>query len=178
MTQLITKGHRWLRPLVGDLKGEVVVLNHLKLPARQQMPRFQLVSARGGFGCEDGSMGRKVFGSHLADGGDCTYYRSSFVGIATPELIALAMADTTPVKAIDLSLREYLLIAKDGSTERGQTVEQARQRLRLISSACVVAAYEVHPESWVTELGFISYPDGAPPVEVRIRKGKEWTASH
>lgn len=175
--QLIESTDERLRPLVGNVKGRVLVLDWRQLKRRFQMPRFQLIKATGGFGCEEGSTG-KVFGTSICDGEDGAYRRNHFIGMATDPLIQAAMADTTPVAGIDLSLREYLLIARDGSTERGQTIEQARQRLRLISSAAITGAYEVHPESYMTDFGFISYPDGAPPVEVKIKRGKVWTASH
>lgn len=174
---LITCTDERLRPLVGDLKGQVLVLDWAYLKRRYQMPRFQLIQATGGFGCSEESPG-KIFGRSICDGEEGTYRRNQFIGIATEELIMAGMADTTPVQNIDLNLREYLLIARDGSTERGHTIEQARQRLGRITSAAITGAYEVHPESYVNDLGYISYPDGAPPVEVKIRKGKVWTASH
>lgn len=175
--QLIERTDERLRPLVGDLRGQTLVLDWRLLKRRFQMPRFQIIRATGGFGCQEDSSG-KIFGTSVCDGEDGTYRRASFIGVATDALIQAAMADTTPVAGIDLSLREYLLIARDGSTERGQTIEQARHRLRLISSAAITGAYEVHPESYMTDFGFISYPDGAPPTAVKIKRGKVWTASH
>lgn len=175
--QLIESTDERLRPLVGNVKGHVLVLDWRLLRRRFQMPRFQLIKATGGFGCEEGSSG-KVFGASICDGEDGAYRRKDFIGLASIPLIEAAMSDTTPVQGIDLSLREYLLVARDGSTERGQSIEQARQRLRLISSAAITVAYEVHPESYMTDFGFISYPEGAPPTEVKIRRGKVWTASH
>jgi len=69
----------------------------------------------------------------------------------------------------------YFLIAKDGSTETGDTIEQARQRLRRITSAAVRVAYHAHPESVVTNFGFLSWPKGAEPVEVKIKsRGGIW----
>lgn len=174
--QLIERTDERLRPLVGDIKGQVLVLDWRLLKRRFQMPRFQLIKAIGGFGCKEDNAG-KVFGASVCDGEDGAYRRPNFVGIATDELIGCAMADTTPVPSLDLNLREYLLIARDGSTERGPTIEQARHRLKLISGAAITGAYEVHPESYVTDFGFISYPEGAPPSAVKIKRGKVWTAS-
>jgi len=174
---LIDRNHKGLRPLVGDLNGQVVVLDYQCLGRRYQMPRFQLIKAKGGFGCNEGSDG-KIYAVCIADGEDISCRRGNLIGIATDELISEAMADTTPVPGIDLSLREYMLIAKDGTSARGETVERARQRLLLLTDAKVVGAYELHPESYLNEFGYISYPDGAAPVEVGIRKGKVWTAKH
>jgi hypothetical protein len=174
---LIESTDERLRPLVGDIKGQILVLNWGLLGRRFQMPRFQLVKAIGGFGCNDGSPG-KIFGASICDGEQDAYRRGNFIGIATDGLITAAMADNKPVEGIDIAIREYLLIARDGSTERGDTVEQARQRLRRISSAAIRGAYEVHPESKINDFGFITYPEGAPPTEVKIKRGKVWTASH
>lgn len=173
---LIDAGHEGLMPLVGDLTDKVVVLDWRKLNRRYQLPRFQLVKAKGGFGCKEGSLGNKVYGYCIADSSDVACRRQQLIGIATIELINEAMADTRAVGQIDLALREYMLVAKDGSSERGQTIEEARQRLKRITNSVVVGAYELHPESYITEFGFIQYPQGAPPTEVRINKGKVWTA--
>lgn len=174
---LIDRNSQGLRPLQGDLTDQVLVIDWTKLPRRYQLPRFQLIKAKGGFGCKEDSPG-KVFGVCIADSANTVSRRADFIGIATTELITQALADTTPVSETDLSLREYLLIARDGSTERGATIEEARQRLKLITSSSVISAYQVHPESWVNEFGFIQYPEGAAPTEVKIKKGNTWTAQH
>lgn len=175
---LIDKGHKGLTPLVGDLTDKVVVLDWRKLNRRYQLPRFQLIKAKGGFGCREDSLGSKVYGYCIADSSDVAARRHNLLGIATMELINEAMADSTAVTQIDLTLREYMLVAKDGSSERGNTIEEARQRLLRITNSAVVGAYELHPEAYLNEFGFISYPEGAPPVQVQIRKGKVWTAKH
>lgn len=175
--KLIESGDEGVLPLVGNLIRKVLVLDWRQLRRRFQIPRFQLIRANGGFGCQEDSSG-KIFGQSIADGEDGTYRRSQFIGIAEDQLIHMAMADATPVKAIDTNLREYLLIARNGHHERGSTIEQARQRLGLITGSPVLAAYEVHPEAYVNEMGFIVSPEGAPALEVKITKGKVWTASH
>lgn len=175
---LINPGHEGLTPLVGDITNKVVVLDWHKLNRRYQMPRFQLIKAKGGFGCREAVLGSKVFGICVADGEDVTTRREHLIGIATDDLIVQAMADSSPVKPIDLSLREYMVVAKDGTSARGHSIEEARHNLKLHTNANVSGAYEVHPESYINDLGFISYPEGAPPAEVRIRKGKIWTAAH
>lgn len=174
---LIDHTTQGLLPLQGDLTNQILVIRWELLHRRYQLPRFQLIKAKGGFGCREDSSG-KIFGVCIADASSIAGRRADFIGIATTDLINRAMADTTPVPNIDLSLREYMLVARDGSTERGDSIEQARQRLKLITSAAIIHAYQVHPESRMTEFGFISYPDGAPPTEVKIRKGNTWTAQH
>ena len=173
---LIVEGDEGVSPLVDDIRNKWVVLRHTMLDRRYQMPRFQIIRPFGGFGSyrTDG----KIFSRHAADGRDVHCYRHDLVGMCSDELAIKAAADTTPVKAIDLTLHEYLLIAQDGSHERGDTVEQARQRLKLLTDAKVTELWEIHPESRINEMGVISYPDGAPPVLVPIRMGKVWTAKY
>lgn len=174
---LIDRNSQGLRPLQGDLTDQVLVLDWSRLERRFQLPRFQLIKAKGGFGCQEDSPG-KIFGVAIADSTSVAARRRDFIGIATAELITQAFADATPVSNIDLSLREYLLVARDGSTERGSTIEEARHRLKLITNSAVIHAYQVHPESRINEFGFIQHPQGAAPTEVKIRKGKTWTAQH
>lgn len=173
---IILPGHKELLPLDGDITLKVVVLKHQLLPKRYQYPRYQLIKAKFGFGLR--STRGKVFGVCIGDGGDVTCRRSDFIGIASEALIELAMADPRSPEPIDLSLREYMLIATDGTTERGDTVEQARQRIKLLTNSKVNLCYWLHPESTMNDLGFISYPQGAPPEQVKLIKGKQWTASH
>lgn len=174
---LIDETAQGLLPLQGDLTGQVLVLKWHLLQRRFQLPRFQLIKAKGGFGCQEGSPG-KVYGICIADSANVWGRRDDFIGIATTDLVNQAMADPSAVASIDLSLREYMLVARDGSSERGATIEEARQRLSLITSSSVTTAYQVHPESRINEFGFITHPEGAPPIEVRIRKGTTWTAQH
>ena len=176
--KLITQGDEGLAPLSGDITGQVVVISHTRLNKRYQSPRFQLFKATGGFGCKENSLGSAVFGHYLADGDDDRRERRELIGIASDELIGRALEDTTPVLDLDVTARVYLLIAKDGTYEIGDTVEQARQRLLRLTDATVTEAWHVHPESKISDIGFITYPPGAPPLAVRIKKGKEWTAAN
>jgi len=175
--KLITEGDEGLSPLVGDITGKVVVIKHTRLTARYQTTRFQLFKAYGGFGCKEDSLGRAVFGRYLADNQDGRRDRSEFIGIADDGLVRRALEDTTPVLELDRSLRQVLLICKDGTYEFGDTAEQARQRLARITEAEVIAAYIAHPETRVSDIGFLTYPAGCPPVEARLTKGKEWIAT-
>jgi hypothetical protein len=175
---LIDYGHEGLRPLADNIKGKFVVLNWRKLDRRFQQPRFQIFKPTGGSGCLTYMFGGKVFGRHVFDGEDGEYKRDDIIGVATDELITQAMADVTPTKSINLSLREYLLRAKDGSVERGKTVEDARRRLSYITNATVMEAWELHPDSYINPFGLIVYPEGATPTQVKIKKGKEWTAAY
>lgn len=172
---LITADDKGLLPLVGDITGRVIVLKHSRLHRRYQLPRFQLFKATGGFGCEPDKLGTSVFGLFLADEEDASFRRSDFIGVASPDLIAKAMSDTTPVKDIDLDEKVYLLIAKDGSHEVGETLDQARDRLKMVTKSPVKDAYRIHPETIITPFGLMSYPKGAEPTVVRIKKGVTWT---
>jgi hypothetical protein len=170
MTKLIQRGQEGLRPLSSDLYNKIVVLNHTLLNSRHQIPRFQLLKATGGFGCKADSLG-KIFARCLADGSDVTVYRRDLIGEANEMLVHVAMSDVTPVTPINEKLREFLVIAKGGQQARGETVEQAKERLKRITRAQIIAAYEVHPESYVTDMGFLTYPEGIRPVEIKVRKG-------
>jgi len=176
---LISPGTPGLSPLVGDLTHKVAVLSHTKLNRRYAIPRYQLVRVIGGFGCVSEDSHKRVFGNCIADGEPVSVRRNELIGIASQDLIHLAMADTTPVQQIDLSLREYLIIASDGSSERGSTPDEAVRRLKMITDARIVCAYYVHPETRLMDIGILSPPEGAPVEQVKFRKGKKgWTASH
>ena len=172
---LITAGSEGLLPLDGDLTGRVIVLKHTALNRRYQSPRFQLFKATGGFGCQAGGLGRAVFVRSLADSEDGRYNRRDFVGIASDALVNQAMADTTPIIDIDLTERIYLVVAKDGTHELGETIDQARKRLKMITGSPVKDVYHIHPESTITDFGLIHFPKGASPTVVKIKKGTIWT---
>lgn len=172
---LITSSDEGLMPLVGDLTGCNLVLSHTRLNRRYQLPRFQIFKATGGFGCKEGSLGSKVFGVFVADNEDSAYRRSDFIGIATAELITRAMMDTTPVAALDTSLRHYLVVAKDGSYESGDNIDQAMKRLKRRTSAALQTAFLCHPESTINDFGYLTAPAGTTIAEVKVRKkGAAW----
>ena len=172
---LIVRGNEGLRPLVGDLTQQRLVLAHTRLNRRYQMPRFQIFQATGGFGCQEGSLGSAVFGIHIADGESARWNRNDFIGIATDELVNQALEDNTPVDNLDTSERTYLIVAKDGSTATGDTLQEARLRLKRITKSSVRVAYHAHPESSIDNFGFLTYPAGAEPSEVKIKsRGGIW----
>jgi hypothetical protein len=172
---LITSTDDGMSRVAGDLTNQVLVISHIKLNRRYQIPRFQLFKATGGFGCKEGSLGSAVFGYHLADSEQARWDRSDFIGIADKDLVTRAMADTTPVQAININDRVFMVIAKDGSQAKGETPTEAMTRLRRITRSALLAAYSAHPESTINELGYMSYPSGAAPTEVKIKKqGVNW----
>jgi hypothetical protein len=172
---LIVKGDEGLAPLVDNILGQFLVVDHTKLNRRYQMPRFQIFKATGGFGCQANSLGHTVFGEYIADSTPSKLHRYDFIGIALPELIARAMEDTTPVKSLDPKERCFFVLAKDGSLETGDTPHQAMQRLARITSSKLAVAFYAHPEATVNSYGFISYPEGTKAHEVKLRKrGGTW----
>lgn len=176
---LISPGTPGLSPVVGNLTHKVVVLDHRQLNRRYHLPRYQLMRVVGGFGCNEGDPTKRVFGVCIADGESVSTRRKDLIGIASEGLISQAMADTNPVKQIDLSLREYLVIASDGSHERGDTPNDAVRRLKQITNARISCAYYLHPESSLSDWGYLDWPEGAPPQQVKLKRSKkEWTASH
>lgn len=177
--KLIDYGSNGLTPIASsNITNKIVVVNWRKLDRRFQQPRFQIFKPTGGSGCVTSMAGGKVFGRHVFDGEDGEFRRDDFLGIATPDLIAWAMTDNTPTKPTDMTLREYMLRARDGSEERGKTIEEARRRLSYITNSKVTEAWELHPASYINPFGLIVYPEGAPPTQVKIKKGKEWTAAY
>ena len=87
------------------------------------------------------------------------------------------MADTTPVADTPLTERVILLIAKDGSRARGSTPNPAMERLRRITQSPVLMSYRCHPQTKIVSTGYLTYPEGAPPELVMLRKqGEEWIA--
>ena len=172
---LITSGDEGLRPLVGDLSKQRLVLAHTRLNRRYQSPRFQIFQATGGFGCQQGSLGSAVYGIHIADGESARWNRNDFIGIATDELVTKALEDLSPVEEIDTSERIYLVVAKDGSSATGDTLQSARLRLKRITKSSVRVAYHAHPDSSIDNFGFLTYPAGAVPSEVKIKsRGGIW----
>ena len=172
---LITLKSEGLRPLTGDLTNQVLVINHTRLISRYQLPRFQLFKATGGFGCQEHSLGRAVFGYCVASNEDARWNRSDFIGIASDQLIHRAMEDATPVDELDINARIYLVFSKDGTFEKGDTVHSAMTRLRRITESPVLVAYHAHPESQITDDGFLIYPQGTTLTEVKVKKkGELW----
>lgn len=76
-----------------------------------------------------------------------------------------------PIREVKL---EYLLVCKDGSRGRGPSLEIAHERVRRVTHSTVMMSLRIHPDTIVTGNGYIKYPDGYPPEEIDIKKGKEW----
>lgn len=72
----------------------------------------------------------------------------------------------------------YLLVCKDGARAMAPTVELARQRVQRMTNSPVMMSYRIHPDTTITTNGYIKYPDGYPPEDINIRKGKEWTVAN
>lgn len=70
----------------------------------------------------------------------------------------------------------YLLVCKDGTRAQARTVQQAMEQINGATKSKVMLSYRVHPDTVVTAFGIIKYPDGFPPEEIGLWKGKEWTA--
>lgn len=67
--------------------GKLLILRDSVLKEECRTPENQLFLARGGFGCDPTSSGRKVFGQFLSDGEQTHFNRSDFVGIIADEHI-------------------------------------------------------------------------------------------
>lgn len=70
----------------------------------------------------------------------------------------------------------YLLVCKDGSRAFAPSVDLAKQRIQRMTKSPVMMSYRVHPDTTITANGYIKYPDGFPPEDIDIKRGKEWSA--
>ena len=167
---MITQDTSGLLPLPDDYEGHVLVLHPDKLGARWQLPKFQLIECRGGFGCKPDKIGSKVFGTFLADGEDTQYRRGDFIGEASETMIADALADTRQAAPIDPTQRAFLVIGKNLSWGRADTLEAAKKNCRV--NGMPIYGFHCHPETYLTDFGMLAWPKGCErPVEVWKRKG-------
>ncbi len=65
-----------------EYAGKLLVLKPSSLKEEFRRPYFQYFYAQSGFGCFPDKLGGKVFGKFLADGEECHFRRSDFLGTA------------------------------------------------------------------------------------------------
>lgn len=68
-----------------DYTNKLLILQPEILNDQSRKPAFQYFYAENGFGCDPNSIGRKVFGTFIADGEKSHFSRSDFIGIADKE---------------------------------------------------------------------------------------------
>lgn len=68
-----------------DYTNKLLILRPEILNDQARKPAFQYFYAENGFGCDPNSIGRKVFGTFIADGEKSHFSRSDFIGIADKE---------------------------------------------------------------------------------------------
>ena len=68
-----------------DFTNKLLILRPEILNDQARKPAFQYFYAENGFGCDPNSIGRKVFGTFIADGEKSHFSRSDFIGIADKE---------------------------------------------------------------------------------------------
>lgn len=61
---------------------KLLILRPTSLKEQFRKPYYQYFYAQSGFGCYPDKLGAKVFGKFLADGEECHFYRSDFLGVA------------------------------------------------------------------------------------------------
>lgn len=69
------------------IEGKIVVLDPEALAEDYRKPEFQLVKARGGFGCRPDTIGTAVFVEFLADGDRGRFERYNVLGVLKEELL-------------------------------------------------------------------------------------------
>ncbi len=68
-----------------EYAGKLLIIKPTSLKEEFRQPYFQYFYATSGFGCYADKLGGKVFGKLLADGEECYFYRSDFIGVADTE---------------------------------------------------------------------------------------------
>ena len=68
-----------------EYAGKLLILKPTSMKEEFRQPYFQYFYATSGFGCYPDKLGAKVFGKILADGEECFFYRSDFIGVADTE---------------------------------------------------------------------------------------------
>ena len=68
-----------------EYTGKLLIIKPTSLKEEFREPYFQYFCATSGFGCYPDKLGAKVFGKILADGEECFFYRSDFIGVADTE---------------------------------------------------------------------------------------------
>ena len=63
-----------------EYAGKLLIIKPSALKEEFQQPYFQYFYATSGFGCYPDKLGGKVFGKILADGEECCFHRSDFLG--------------------------------------------------------------------------------------------------
>ena len=65
-----------------EYAGKLLIIKPSSLKEEFRQPYFQYFYAQSGFGCYPDKLGGKVFGKFLADGEECCFRRSDFIGVA------------------------------------------------------------------------------------------------
>ena len=68
-----------------EYAGKLLIIKPASLKEEFRQPYFQYFYATSGFGCYPDKLGAKVFGKILADGEECFFCRSDFIGVADTE---------------------------------------------------------------------------------------------
>lgn len=89
-------------------ENRLLILDPKMLRSEFQKPYFQYFYAVGGFGCKPESLGRKVYGSFLADGEEGQFFRNDFLGIAdTEQLPEWAAERLAQIQAPKMKIRIF-----------------------------------------------------------------------
>lgn len=159
---VLTAKSQGVLPLPDQLTGKTLVLHADRLGKRWQRAKFQLVKAHGGFGCYPDKIGSKVYVEFIADGDESEYRRGDFIGEASAELIAEALADPEGELPLDPNDLCYLAIGR-GTWGKGDTIEEAKKQCRKAGSVATVV-YRCHRETQCD--GFsIHWPAASPAAE-------------
>lgn len=140
------------------LEGKLIIIKADKINKRYRAARFQLYKATGGFGCNPGAMGKKIYADCIADGEeDIHWERYDVAGIANDDLVAECNADTSEAVRINPDDRCFMAVIA-GQWATGKTVAEALAGVKKRKLGKGVCVWHVHPETRIHDLGGFYYP--------------------
>ena len=113
-----------------DYTNKLLILRPEILNDQSRKPAFQYFYAENGFGCDSNSIGRKVFGTFIADGEKSHFSRGDFIGIADKEkLPEWASKRLEAISAPKMKIRIYQISSeRDHDNAAFRNYESIQQR--------------------------------------------------
>ena len=113
-----------------DYTNKLLIIRPEILRDESRKPAFQYFYAENGFGCDPNSIGRKVFGTFIADGEKSHFSRGDFIGVADKEkLPEWASKRLEAISAPKMKIRIYQISSeKDHDNAAFRNYESIQQR--------------------------------------------------
>lgn len=112
-----------------EYAGKLLIIKPETLKEQFRKPYFQYFYAQSGFGCYPDKLGSKVFGRFLADGEECHFYRSDFLGVAdTAQLPQWASQRFENMTAPKMKIRVFQIDSeKDGNRLKFRSLNEVME---------------------------------------------------